>query len=214
MSDLYTFRWALDYLNETNISDKIKESISSLIRKIKQGIINLISKIQKFLEKCKDSKIKSSINGILTKAKAALGDAEALEKLDEEKQEQQRNAVNKLAEEIRSLTITCKIVSNPETFYETIHLGDIKDYIKQKLDDNKNYIAFVGYEKDVINEYQKRTKLDIIKNHKPDDHVISCMILDKENFEFISYRKWGYVEIDDKLKSLLDSKGGSIFIEK
>ena len=93
-------------------------------------------------------------------------------------------------------------------------MGDIKNYIKPKLDDNKNYIAFVGYEKDVIDEYQKRSKLDIIKNHKPDDHVISCMILDKENFEFISYRKWGYVEIDDKLKSLLDSKGGCILIEQ
>ena len=45
MDNLYTLDEALDYLNETNISDKIKESISSLIRKIKQGIINLISKI-------------------------------------------------------------------------------------------------------------------------------------------------------------------------
>ena len=214
MDNLYTLDEALDYLNETNFTEKIKESISTAIKNIKQTIINFISKIQKFLQKCKDSKVKSSINGILTKAKAALGDAEALEKLDEEKQEQQRNAVNKLAEEIRSLTITFKIVSNPETFYETIHLGDIKNYIKPKLDDNKNYIAFVGYEKDVIDEYQKRSKLDIIKNHKPDDHVISCMILDKENFEFISYRKWGYVEIDDKLKSLLDSKGGCILIEQ
>ena len=68
MNNLYALDEALDYLNETNISDRIKESISSLIRKIKQGIINLISKIQNFLEKCKDSKIKSSINNILTNA--------------------------------------------------------------------------------------------------------------------------------------------------
>ena len=122
--------------------------------------------------------------------------------------------MNHIAEEIKSLTITFKIVSNPETFCDTIHLGDIKNYIKPKLDNNKNYIAFVGYEKDVIDEYQKRSKLDIIKNHKPDDHVISCMILDKENFEFISYRKWGYAEIDDKLKSLLDSNNGAVLIEK
>ena len=93
-------------------------------------------------------------------------------------------------------------------------MGDIKYYIKPKFDNNKNYIAFVGYEKDVIDEYQKRSKLDIIKNHKPDNHVISCMIVDKENFEFISYHKWGYDEIDDKLKSLLDSKGGCILIEQ
>ena len=214
MDNLYTLDEALDYLNESNFTEKIKESISSLIRKIKQGIINLISKIQNFLEKCKDSKIKSSINNILTKVKAALGDIESIEKLDEQKQEQQRNAINKLAEEIKSLTITFKIVSHPETFCDTIHLGDIKNYVKPKLDDNKNYISFAGYEKDVIDEYQKRSKLDIIKNHKPDDHVISCMIVDKENFEFISYHKWGYDEIDDKLKSLLDSKGGCILIEQ
>ena len=214
MDNLYTLDEALDYLNETNFTEKIKESISTVIKNIKQAIINFISKIQKFLEKCKDSKVKSSINNILTKAKAALGDAEALEKLDEQKQEQQRNAVNKLAEEIKSLTITFKIVSHHEILCDTIYIGDIKYYIKQKFDNNKNYIAFVGYEKDVIDEYQKRSKLDIIKNHKPDDHVISCMILDKENFEFISYRKWGYVEIDDKLKSLLDSKGGCTLIEQ
>ena len=138
MDNLYTLDEALDYLNETNFTEKIKESISTAIKNIKQTIINFISKIQKFLEKCKDSKVKSSINNILTKAKAALGDAEALEKLDEEKQEQQRNAINKLAEEIRSLTITFKIVANPETFCDTIHLGDIKSYIKPKFDNNKN----------------------------------------------------------------------------
>ena len=214
MDNLYTLDEALDYLNETNFTEKIKESISTAIKNIKQTIINFISKIQKFLEKCKDSKVKSSINGILTKAKAALGDAEALEKLDEQKQEQQRNAVNKLAEEIRSLTITFKIVANPETFCDTIHPGDIKSYIRPKFDNNKNCAAFVGYEKDVIDEYQKISELDIIKNHKPDNHTISCAIFDKENFDCISYHKWGYNEIDDKLKSLLDSNDGCILIEK
>lgn len=214
MSDLQQLDEALAFLNEINISDKIKESISSLINKIKHAIINLISKIQNFLEKCKDSKVKSSINNILTKVKVALGDIESIEKLDELKQEQQRNVVNKLAKEIKSLTITFKIVSHPYMLCDTIYMKDIKYYIEQKFDNNKNCIAFVGYEKDVIDEYQKRSKLDIIKNHKPNDHTISCMILDKENFEFISYRKWGYDEIDDKLKSLLDSNGGSVLIEK
>ena len=133
---MYMLDEALDYLNETNFTEKIKESISTAIKNIKQTIINFISKIQKFLEKCKDSKVKSSINGILTKAKAALGDAEALEKLDEEKQEQQRNAVNKLAEEIRSLTVTFKIVSAPDSFSDPLYLNDIKSYISPKLKNN------------------------------------------------------------------------------
>ena len=185
MDNLYTLDEALDYLNETNFTEKIKESISTAIKNIKQTIINFISKIQKFLEKCKDSKVKSSINGILTKAKAALGDAEALEKLDEEKQEQQRNAVNKLAEDIKSLVITFKIVSHPETFSETIHLGDIKNYIKPKLDDNKNYIAFVGYEKNVIDKYQKISKVDIIKNDEGHNLLIlrdAKVVIDLFNF--------------------------------
>ena len=214
MSDLYTLDEALNYLNESNLTEKIKKSISTVIKNIKQAIINFISKIQKFLEKCKDSKVKSSINNILTKAKAALGDAEALEKLDEEKQEQQRNAVNKLAEEIKSLTVTFKIVSAPDSFSDPLYLNDIKSYISPKLKSNKNYIAFLGYEKNVIDEYQKRSKLDIIKNHKPDDHVISCAIFDKENFDCISYHKWGYGDtLEDKLKSLLDSNGGYVIIE-
>ena len=33
MDNLYTLDEALDYLNETNFTEKIKESISSLIRK-------------------------------------------------------------------------------------------------------------------------------------------------------------------------------------
>ena len=214
MSDLYTLDEALNYLNESNLTEKIKKSISTVIKNIKQAIINLISKIQKFLEKCKDSKVKSSINGILTKAKAALGDAEALEKLDEEKQEQQRNAVNKLAEEIKSLTVTFKIVSAPDSFSDPLYLNDIKSYISPKLKNNKNYIAFLGYEKNVIDKYQKLSKIDIIKNHKPDDHIISCMIVDEEKSEIIAYHKWGYGDtLEDKLKSLLDSNGGYVIIE-
>ena len=214
MNNLQNLDEALDFLNESNFTEKIKESISTVIKKIKQAIINFISKIQKFLEKCKDSKVKSSINGILTKAKAALGDAEALEKLDEEKQEQQRNAVNKLAEEIKSLTITFKIVSAPNSFSDPLYLNDIKSYISPKLKSNKNYIALLGYEKNVIDKYQKLSKIDIIKNHKPDDHVISCMIVDEEKSEIIAYHKWGYGDtLGDKLKSLLDSNGGYVTIE-
>ena len=43
MDNLYTLDEALDYLNETNFTEKIKESISTAIKNIKQTIINFIS---------------------------------------------------------------------------------------------------------------------------------------------------------------------------
>ena len=124
-----------------------------------------------------------------------------------------------------------KILSAPSYVFETENLDYDKEFEKYKRKDKySGYHCFYNYEK-LFNAITKLTTqtpdgryvYDFFRNSEYNFEYIEISALgaearykslDKENSEFISYRKWGYDEIDDKLKSLLDSNNGALLIEK
>ena len=70
-----------EYIYEDYILQEIdlKGAVKTVIKKIKNAILSLINKIDKFLDKCKDSKVKSIMKSLLSKVKKLLGDTENIE---------------------------------------------------------------------------------------------------------------------------------------
>lgn len=211
MSDLQQLDEALYFLNNDDIiiEFNLKDSISNMIQKLKNALVRLIEKIQNFLSKQKDSNIKTTLNDLLLKAKDLLTRTKEKDEdgIDKKVFEEFRN-------EYENISLLFKMISAYDNFSSDLYLSDIKDYIKGKIAGNNNLVAYIGYEKDVIKDIpMKNSKYEAVKRYKPHDDTIACFIYDKNDEVVVDYKKFGYAELDEKLKHLLDSNNGAVLIE-
>lgn len=210
MSDLQQLDEALDYLNNNILVEfNLKDTIQNMIQKLKKALVNLIEKIQNFLSKQKDSKIKMILNDLLQKAKDLL---------TRTKEKDEDSIDKKLFEEFKNeyenISLLFKMISAPDNFSSDLYISDIKSYVKEKIGGKNNLFAYVGYEKDVIKNIPlKNSKYEAVKRYKPHDGTIACFIYDDNDDTVVDYKKFGYAELDEKLKQLLDSNNGAFVLK-
>ena len=115
MSNLQYLDETLDYLNEENIESllefNIKDTLSTIITNIKKAIVKLISKAELEISKCKDSKIKTALQSILSTAKKLLTKADNVTSKEE---------AESISNEVKELNDRCKCPAATDEFIKAV----------------------------------------------------------------------------------------------
>lgn len=147
MNNLQQLDEALDYLNEENIESllefNIKDSISTIISNIKKAIVKLIDKAQIALSKCKDSKIKTNLQNILSSAKKLLTKADNITNKEE---------AEEISKDVKELNDRCKMPGASEEFIKAVKdnnqlrvhiiIGDMFLVLKNNLESVEELIEY------------------------------------------------------------------------
>ena len=213
IKELESLDEALDYLNGTSLCENTiilefnaKDTIHNMIEKVKTAFVNLINKIQSALSKCKDSKIKTSINGVLQKAKDGLTKTNSVKEDDDNAKatlEELKNAFGELSVEFR-------LVAAPVS-QTTIDSNSLKTYItglKSKGSYGGDKVVLFGYEDSICNKASnifKKSKFKALKNYKP-AHNVMLIAYNKETGDTRIVKKWK--DMDSTLDSKVSSSGG------
>ena len=116
----------------------LKSSIENIKKTLKRAIINLINKIDEFLDKCKDSKIKTTCKNLLSKLKNLLTKSDHMDRMEEfEKAKEEVNEYSKEFENIRlnndnfQKAIKDQIDMSLDIYYGRTTLQEVKEKIKE-----------------------------------------------------------------------------------
>ena len=174
----------------------LKGTLISIKDKIKNGILKLLDAIERFLDKCKDGKIKSALKAIISRLRKLLGDTEEIKN--------QRDA-ERIAKKYKNEKEAFERVT-VRTKTGTFSYGHVKDYFKGKLDaKHKGLVVYRASENEL-------TARDIYTMDITDTNTVCMCVYDVDTHEVLYKKNMSFDNINSNLQADLIEANGVIII--